>query len=296
MHFALFLYLCLLSTSGLLVQSMTVSTDDLPPPPNPTWTPASEPTLQPWPTDTDAPPHVPQESSEPEEPITAQAWLRLEVHKSCSKTQKRILLDAWAGALYLDHAQQKYVPGGAFSAAMRGYFGRNVEQGFNDCFWPWCIDYKARIGGNLERRHKLDTDKAPASTYLYFYCEDFAFKCTPNPTGIGYSVTNRRGFWTNHYIVFCDQGPFYGANTLAERLKLIDGYNNPVNYKIMEHFQGTREEYMYHEQMHMYETVCYPFIDDYAYRPLGVWNLAKNKGCYWSSVNGVYTTLYRTHF
>lgn len=149
-------------TAGLLAQSMTrASTDGLPPPLNPTWTPASEPTLQPWPTDTDAPPQVSQESTGPDEPVTAQAWLSLQVHESCNKTQKRMLIDAWSGAVLLDHAQQKYVPGGAFPAAMQGYFGANFEY-----TGPWFTDYKARIGGNLERRHKVDTDQAPASTYV----------------------------------------------------------------------------------------------------------------------------------
>ncbi|KAF6230851.1 hypothetical protein HO173_010967 [Letharia columbiana] len=65
-------------TAGLLAQSMTrASTDGLPPPLNPSWIPASEATLQPWPTDTDAPPQVSQESTGPEEPVTAQAWLSL---------------------------------------------------------------------------------------------------------------------------------------------------------------------------------------------------------------------------
>ena len=249
-----------------------------------TWSPSSEPTLQPWPTYTEAPPQASQASTEPDDPIvTAQAFLQISAHKSCSKSQARALFQAWNGAELLDQAQQKYVPGGAFLAAMQGYFGRNVEQSSWDCFWPWCLDYKKRIGDNLQRRHNLDTNKAPRSTYLYFYCEDYWNKCR-DPAALGYSDTYRRGFWTTHYIVMCDN--FYSRPTLSERVALAESYNNPLNYKILDAFWGTRDEAMYHSQIQMYETVCDPFINDYAHGPLEVWNLAKSKGCYWSSVNG----------
>ena len=275
----------LMLTAGSLAQSMTTpSSDDLPPPLNPTWTPASEPTLQPWPTETDAPPQVSEEFIGPDEPVKAQAWLSLEVHKSCSKSQKRMLVDAWSGAVLLDQAQQKYVPGGAFSAAMQGYFGANFEY-----TGPWFTNYKARIAGNLERRHKLDTDQAPASTYVYLYCVDYAMKCVQYPEGLGYSDTYRRGFWTTHYIVMCDN--FYRKDSLAERLTLVESYNDPGRYPVMENFATTRDEIMYHEQIHMYETVCDPFIKDYSYGALNTWNLAKDKGCYWSTVNGVYSSV-----
>ena len=70
-----------------------------------------------------------------------------------------MLVDAWSGAVLLDHAQQKYVPGGAFSGAMQDYFGAKFEH-----TGPWFADFKARIAGYLGRRHEIDTDQAPAST------------------------------------------------------------------------------------------------------------------------------------
>lgn len=272
--------------AGVWVQSITTASPDvLPPPLNPTWTPASEPMLQPWPTETDTPPQVSQEPTGPDEPVTAQAWLSIEVHKSCNATQKKMLVDAWSGAVLLDHAQQKYVVGGAFSAAMQGYFGANFEYTSD-----WFTDYRKRIAGNLGRRHKLDTDQAPRSTYLYLYCEDYWFKCVQYPEGLGYSDTYRRGFWTTHYIVMCDN--FYRKDSLAERIDKIESYKDPGRYPVMENWMHTREELMYHEQMHMYETVCDPFIKDYAYGPLNTWNTARRWGCYRTTVNGVYSLVY----
>lgn len=157
-------------TAGLLAQSITsAATDDLPPqPPNQTWAPTSEPNLHPWPTETETPPQVSQESIGPDEPVTAQAWLSLEVHESCNKPQKEMVTDVWSGAgVLLEQAQQRYVPGGAFCPAMQAYSGASFESTS-----PWIANYKARIAGNLGRRHKVDTDQASASTYVYLYCED----------------------------------------------------------------------------------------------------------------------------
>ena len=278
------LLLGLTFTAGSLAQSLTTSSnDDLPPPLNPTWTPASEPTLQPWATDTDAPPQASQEPIGPDEPVTAQAWLSLEVHKSCNSTQKRMLIDAWSGAVLLDQAQQKYVPGGAFSAAMEAYFGASFEY-----TGPWYTNYKARIAGNLERRHKLDTDQAPKSTYVYLYCEDYKKKCKTKHSK-GYVETRRFGFWTNHYMVMCDA--WYHLKSLAERIEQVDRVNGPGSQYVIENFDVTRDQLMYHEQMHMLDTVCNPAIKDYSYGALNTWNLAKYKGCSWSTVNGVYSSV-----
>ena len=85
----------------------------------------------------------------------------LYVYKSCNKTQKKMVIDVWSGAVLLGRAQQQYVPGGAFSPAMQAYSGASFESAS-----PWIANYKARIAGNLGRRHKVDTDQAPASTYV----------------------------------------------------------------------------------------------------------------------------------
>lgn len=122
----------------------------------------------------------------------ANVFLQIKVDRNCSKSQKKMIYDAWNGAEDLDRAQQKYVPGGAFRDAMRFWFGENIEE--TVCFYH-CIDYKARIAGNLQRRHDLDGSNAPGGTYLYLTCEDFLFEFTApkDKQYLGYTTAYRYG-------------------------------------------------------------------------------------------------------
>ena len=90
---------------------------------NPTWTPASETILQPSPTYTVAP-H--QNLTIDGEPSANTALSKKFVDSRCSAQQRYAIEAAWYEASLLDQAQQKYVPGGAFSTAMINYFGNNV--------------------------------------------------------------------------------------------------------------------------------------------------------------------------
>ena len=246
---------------------------------NPTWTPASETILQPSPTYTVAPP---QNLSIDSEPSANTALSKKFVHSRCS-TQKRYDIEAaWKEASLLDQAQQKYVPGGAFSTAMINYFGNNVAS--TGGFLPWDLNFRQIIGDNIARRHALDTENAPRSTYLYFYCYDWYHDyCTKYPQTAGYTHNQVGTFWTNHYITFCDL--YFTKPTLMDTIESVSKMPNPALEKnILENFYENRATILYHETYHLKDTVVQPNTKDYANGPQGIWNQAKLKGAYWSFV------------
>ena len=61
--------------------------------------------------------------------------------------------------------------------------------------------------------------------------------------------------------------------------------NSPYRQKVMENFEVTRTGSLFHEIWHMYKLVSVPRTLDYAYQAQNVWNLAKDKGTWWSTEN-----------
>ena len=167
------------------------------PPPDATWTPASETILQPSPTNTIAPPE--DLSDADDEPVANTALSRKFVDSRCTPAQQAIVENAWYEASLLDDASKKYVPNGAFSTAYVNHFGADVAS--TGTWWPWNDNYRKIIGDNLNRRHAIETDHAPSNAYLYFYCYDWRNNC---PAGrLGYSNTKVGLWWYNHYITWC---------------------------------------------------------------------------------------------
>ena len=189
---------------------------------------------------------------------------------------------AWYEASLLDQAQQKYVPGGAFSTAMINYFGNNV--GNTGGFLPWDLNFRKIIGDNIARRHALDTNNAPRSTYLYFYCYDwYQSYCTNYPSTAGYTHNYIGTFWTNHYITLCDL--YFTKPTLMDTIRTVSAMPNSAAEKnILENFYINRATILYHETYHLKDTVVQPNTKDYANLPQGIWEQAKLKGAYWSYV------------
>lgn len=246
---------------------------------NPTWTPASETILQPSPTYTIAPP---QNLTIDGEPSANTALSRKFIDSRCSPQQAYDIEAAWYEASLLDQAQQKYVPHGAFSTAMINYFGNNVAS--TGGFLPWDLDFRQLIGDNIARRHALDTDNAPRSTYLYFYCYDwYRNYCTNYPQTAGYTHSQIGTFWTNHYITFCDL--YFTKPTLMDTIRSVSTMPNPAaERQILENFYENRATILYHETYHFKDTVVQPNTKDYANGPQGIWSQAKLKGAYWSFV------------
>lgn len=247
---------------------------------DPTWTPASEIILQPSPTYTIAPP---QNLTIDSEPSANTALSRKFVDSRCSVQQRKAIEAAWYEASLLDQAQQKYVPGGAFSTAMINYFGKNV--GSTGGILPWDRNYRKLIGDNIARRHALDTNNAPRSTYLYFYCYDwFQNYCHNHPNVVaGYTHSQIGTFWTNHYITFCDL--YFTKPTLMDSIRRVNAMPNPAAEKnVLDNFYSNRATILYHETYHLKNTVVQPNTKDYANAPLGIWEQAKLKGAYWSYV------------
>ena len=256
-----------------------VTSDIYASPLNPTWTPASETILQPSPTYTVAPP---QNLSIDSEPSANTALSKKFVDSRCSNQQRYAIEAAWYEASLLDQAQQKYVPGGAFSTAMINYFGNNVAS--TGGFLPWDLNFRQIIGDNIARRHALDTENAPRSTYLYFYCYDwYQDYCTKYPQTAGYTHSQVGIFWTKHYITFCDL--YFTKPTLMDTIESVSKMPNPALEKnILENFYENRATILYHETYHLKDTVVQPNTKDYANGPQGIWNQAKLKGAYWSFV------------
>lgn len=246
---------------------------------NPTWIPASETILQPSPIYTDAPP---QNLTIDGEPSTNAALYKKFVDSRCSVQQHDAILAAWYEASLLDQAQQKYVPDGAFSTAMINYFGNNVAS--KGGLLPWNLNFRQIIGDNIARRHALDSEHAPRSTYLYFYCYDwYQDYCTNYPGTAGYTHNQVGTFWTNHYITFCDL--YFTKPTLMDTIRNINTMPNPAAEKnILENFYENRGTILYHETYHLKDTVVQPNTRDYANGPAGIWNQSKLKGAYWSYV------------
>lgn len=246
---------------------------------NPTWTPVSETILQPSPTYTLAPP---QNLTINSEPSANTAISRKFVDSRCSAQQAIDIEAAWYEASLLDQAQQKYVPGGAFSTAMINYFGNNVGSRGG----PEQLSFREIIGDNIARRHALDTGNAPRRTYLYFYCYDwFQELCTRDPKTFyaGYTHSQIGIFWTNHYITFCDL--YWTKPTLGDTIRSVSAMPNPALEKnILENFYENRATILYHETYHLKNTVVQPNTWDWASLPQGIWEQAKLKGAYWSYV------------
>ena len=260
-------------------ESASATADIYASPLDPTWTPASETILQPSPTYTVAPP---QNLTIDSEPSANTALSRKFVDSRCSKTQQYAIEAAWYEASLLDQAQQKYVPGGAFSAAMSNYFGSNVNS--TGGLLPWDLNFKQIIGNNIARRHALDTGNAPRSTYLYFYCYDwYRNSCAEHPNWAGYTHSFIGTFWTNHYITFCDL--YFTKPTLMDTIRSVSKMRNPAAERnILENFYENRATILYHETYHLKDTVVQPNTKDYANHPQGIWDQANLKGAYWSYV------------
>lgn len=246
---------------------------------NPTWTPASETILQPSPTYTDAPP---QNLTIDSEPSANTALSKKFLDSRCSTQQQYAIEAAWYDASLLDQAQQRYVPGGAFSTAMINYFGNNVAS--TGGYLPWDLNFRQIIGDNIARRHALDTENASRSTYLYFYCYDwYQDYCTNYPLTAGYTHSQVGTFWTNHYITLCDL--YFAQPTLMDTIRSVSKMPNPSAEKnILENFYQNRATILYHETYHFDYTVVRPNTRDYANGPQSIWDQAKLKGAYWSYV------------
>lgn len=136
----------------------------------------------------------------------------------------------------LDEASKKYVPNGAFSTAYIDHFGSDVAD--TGSWWlPWSQNYRKVIGDNLNRRHALETDNAPSSAYLYYYCYDWRNNC---PSGtVGYSNTKVGLWWYNHYITWCPL--FFQAPTMGKVISKVSSLPNSAEEKnILEPFYFTQ--------------------------------------------------------
>lgn len=237
----IFLSICLLLIFRQPTWATPVPQDDLEslfaPPPDPTWTPASETTLQPSPTsptNTIAPPE--DLSGTDDEPVANTALSRKFVDSRCTPAQQAIIENAWYEASLLDEASKKYVPNGAFSTAYINHFGTIVAS--TGSWWPWDQNYRKIIGDNLNRRHALETDNAPSNAYLYYYCYDWNNDCSPGK--VGYSITKVGLWWYNHYITWCPLFFDERVPTLAKAISEISNLPNSAEEKnILEPFYYT---------------------------------------------------------
>ncbi len=221
------LSICLLLTFGRRTCATPVPQGDLvslyAPPPDPTWTPASETTLQPSPTNTIAPPE--NLTVADDEPVANTALSKKFVDSRCTPQQQAFIENAWYEASLLDDASKKYVPNGAFSTAYINHFGSNVAS--TDSWWPWDQNYRKLIGDNLNRRHALETDNAPSNAYLYYYCYDWRNNCPPGR--VGYSDTYTGWWWYNHYITWCPL--FFQIPTLGKVISEVSNLPDSAKEK-----------------------------------------------------------------
>lgn len=87
-------------------------------------------------------------------------------------------------------------------------------------------------------------NNAQAGEYIYWYCHDQSNSCNE---GVQAYTWHRAGFfWSNHYTVFCP--PFYDRQTLGDQIGKFA--NQEHEQKVMENFQLSRAQIMFHEVWH----------------------------------------------
>ncbi|TVY87169.1 hypothetical protein LAWI1_G007467, partial [Lachnellula willkommii] len=213
-------------------------------------------------------------------PITINGQIpRKFIETKCDAGKKLKITNAWGEANLLAKAQTTFNLGYNYDIPHTQWLGKNWN---DESSWiPWRYDYRKLIGDNFRRLSQVFSDNAQSGEYIYWYCYDYADECTEGVQA--YSWDSIGTFWSNHYTVFCQ--PFYDRQNLGDQIAKYA--NNVQQQKVMENFQLSRGQIMFHEVWHYKDLVSSPRTNDYAYQAQSVWDLAKDKGrgTSWSYVN-----------
>ncbi|PVH92050.1 hypothetical protein DM02DRAFT_701765 [Periconia macrospinosa] len=203
------------------------------------------------------------------------------IDKSCDDGQRERILTAWDEARALVDAQTSIVPGYPYDIPHSQWLGKDWNSGTP--LWPYHNAFGTRNRENFSRLKAVFSKEAPKHDYIYFYCTNPQNRCQVTEKGaeIAYQWSDHGLFWSNHYVNFCPI--WHNLPTLNEQLDKHK--NNRHNQKVMENFEATRTGSLFHEIWHMKDLVSVPRTVDYAYQAEPVWNLAEDKGTWWSTEN-----------
>ena len=126
-----------------------------------------------------------------------------------------------------------------------------------------------------------------ANSYLWIYCNEdsYWFKSCPEKSLV-FAYEYEADYVHNWYITFCPA--FYDNNIRVPLSKIMDRMNrNPRMRRVMEFYNGWYSEKgnipgsqaatVFHETMHFTKLVTSPFTRDFAYGPLDIYNLARER-------------------
>ncbi|EPE35762.1 Metalloproteases (zincins), catalytic [Glarea lozoyensis ATCC 20868] len=177
-------------------------------------------------------------------------------------------------AKLLANAQTNLIDGYEYNIAHTQWLGKDWNTAGSED--PYFYDYRGFISDNFARLDRLIHGISEAKESIYWYCNDVGHQCTDTTYAYSWDGPENR-----HHTVFCPA--FHKRPTLADQ---ITKHANDVDeQKVIENFQLSRGQIMFHEIWH-YGFVSYPRAGDYAYLAEEVWALSHvDKGTLWAYIN-----------